>query len=385
VITPEINHLLDTRLIPVVAPYLKDEILDKVIATWKNYRMSPANAIEEFERQMAKILKVSHTLAVNSGTSALHLALKVLGVQSGDEVICPTFTYAATLNAIRYCGAIPIMVDSEEQTWNLCPDLLEQAIVDRKGRGSNLKAVIVVHSFGMPAQMDRILSICDAYKLPVIEDAAGALGSSISGRSVGTFGEIGVVSFNVNKILTTLGGGLMVTNNHNLFSRAGYLANQAKSNTPYYLHKEVGFNYRMNTFAAIVGLSQLPNLQRNVELKRAIYHRYRKSFNNIPHLEFIKEPDGYRTNRWMSTACMKNSQQLENIIHFMDQNNIEINYVWKPMHQQPAFNRFPIFQKNVANRLFGAGLCLPSSVNITDDEQLNVIETVKHFFAEISM
>jgi len=260
VITPEINHLLDTRLIPVVTPYLNDEILDKIITTWKDYRLSPAKVIEEFERQMAKILGVSHTLAVNSGTSALHLALKVLGVQSGDEVICPTFTYAATLNAIRYCGAIPVMVDSEEQTWNLCPDLLEQAIVDRKRRGSNLKAVIVVHSFGMPAQMARILSICNVYKLPVIEDAAGALGSSICGRSVGTFGEIGVVSFNVNKILTTMGGGLMVTNNHNLFSRAGYLANQAKSNTPYYLHKEVGFNYRMNTFAAIVGLSQLPKI-----------------------------------------------------------------------------------------------------------------------------
>jgi dTDP-4-amino-4,6-dideoxygalactose transaminase len=340
--------------------------------------------VNGFEDDLEEFTGAEYAAALSSGTAALHLALIMLGVQAGDEVICQSFTFSATANPIIYQGATPVFVDSEMQTWNMSPELLEQAIQDRIKKGKKPKAIIPVHLYGMPANMERIMAIASRYEIAVVEDAAESLGSTISGNSTGTFGLMGTLSFNGNKIITTSGGGALISNNQKLIEKAKFLATQARDSAPHYQHSEIGYNYRMSNVSAGIGRGQMKVIQNRIEQRRKIYDTYAQNLSEIQSIKFLPEPPGYFSNRWLTTILIdpeKNNGIDREIIRIsLEKENIESRPLWKPMHLQPIFENSPSFINGVSEKLFKNGLCLPSGSNLTTDEIQRVIKHVKKQF-----
>lgn len=335
--------------------------------------------IEKFESKLSKKLKTHQAVALNSGTSSLHLALVLLGISQGDEVICQSFTFCASANPIIYLGAKPIFVDSEKDTWNMSPELLEDAIMHRIAHGKKPKAIIIVHLFGMPAKMKEIMEIANKYHIPVLEDAAEAVGSKIEGKSCGTYGDIGVYSFNGNKIVSSGGGGALIANDSALVQKARYLSTQAREDLPYYQHLEIGYNYKMNNLSAAIGLAQLEQLDKYVKKRRQINSNYRKLIGGIPGILFQNEPEGTFSNYWLSTILIDEkitgftNDQLR--IAFM-KNGIETRFLWKPLHMQPVFKEIQFFGGNISRSLFQKGICLPSSADLTYEDQERIVGVI---------
>jgi dTDP-4-amino-4,6-dideoxygalactose transaminase len=343
--------------------------------------------VNNFEHDLEAFTGAKHAAALSSGTAAIHLALIMLGVVAGDEVICQSFTFSATANPIAYQGAIPVFIDSEPDTWNMSPKLLEQAITDRIAQGKKPKAIIPVHLYGMPAKMDQIMEIANRYEIPVIEDAAEALGSTINGKAAGTFGQLGVLSFNGNKIITTSGGGALISDDEDLIDKARFLATQARDAAPHYQHSQIGYNYRMSNVCAGIGRGQMMVLAERVAQRRAVYDRYVAQLSGIEGISFLPEPENYKSNRWLTTILVDSSKTngitRETIRLALEKENIEARPLWKPMHLQPVFESYPSYVNGLSENLFRDGLCLPSGSNLTNQQVENVIYVIKSIFNNI--
>ncbi|MDO3642985.1 DegT/DnrJ/EryC1/StrS aminotransferase family protein [Mucilaginibacter sp. L3T2-6] len=340
--------------------------------------------VDGFESDLAKFTGSAHAAALSSGTAALHLALIMLGVEAGDEVICQSFTFSASANPIVYQGATPVFIDSEEQTWNMDPALLEQAIIDRIAKGKKPKAIIPVHLYGMPAQMGRIMEIANKYDIPVIEDAAEALGSTINGKAAGTFGLMGILSFNGNKIITTSGGGALISNDENYIRQAHFLATQARDAAPHYQHSSIGYNYRLSNVSAGIGRGQMQVLKERIEQRRAVYEFYKEQLSDIPAIEFLSESTGSFSNRWLTAVLvhpnLSNGVTRETLRASLQNDNIESRPLWKPMHLQPVFESYPAYINGVSEKLFNDGLCLPSGSNLTREDLKRVVDNIRSNF-----
>ncbi|QSW87473.1 aminotransferase class I/II-fold pyridoxal phosphate-dependent enzyme [Flavobacterium endoglycinae] len=341
--------------------------------------------VNDFEVELQNYFgKDSLVTALNSGTSAIHLALILLGVKAGDEVICQSLTFSACANPILYQGATPIFVDSENETWNICPDNLEIAIKDRLKKGRKPKAIIAVHLYGMPYKIDEIHAIADRYEIPVIEDSAEALGSSYKGKKCGTFGHFGIFSFNGNKIITTSSGGALVSNSNELKQKAIFYATQSKDNAIHYQHSEIGYNYRMSNICAGIGLGQIKTLEGNITARRNNHSFYKNLFKSIQEVElFETKSEDYFSNYWLTTIVV-NSDQAKysnyNLMKAFEEKDIETRPIWKPMHLQPVFEKYPYYGNKVSEKLFECGLCLPSGSNLTDEDKDRIGNVVKTFF-----
>lgn len=337
--------------------------------------------VNNFEVELAAYNSIDHAAALSSGTAAIHLALIILGVQPGDEVICSTFTFSATTNPIVYQGATPIFVESEAYTWNMCPATLEEAIKDRIAKGKKPKAIIPVHLYGMPANIGSIMKIAQQYDIPVIEDAAESLGATFHHQKTGTFGEMGIYSFNGNKIITTSGGGALVSTRDHHIAKARFLATQARDNAPHYQHSEIGYNYRMSNITAGIGRGQLEVLEERIAQRRAVYKRYEDALKHVDGFTFLDEPEGYVANRWLTTVLIDpeifGGKGREHIRLMLEEHNVESRPLWKPMHLQPIFERYPYYGNRLSESLFEIGLCLPSCSSMTVEEQDIIIELMK--------
>ncbi|WP_042354254.1 aminotransferase class I/II-fold pyridoxal phosphate-dependent enzyme [Bacillus rubiinfantis] len=341
--------------------------------------------VDAFENEIADYVGVKGAVALNSGTAAIHLALIQLGVKEGDLVFCSSLTFVASANPILYQGAEPVFIDSEPETWNMSPAALKQAFEEAEAADKLPKAVIIVNLYGQPARMDELVSICQDYKVPIIEDAAESLGALYKGKPSGTFGDFGVYSFNGNKIITTSGGGMLISNNTVALKQACFLATQAKDSAPYYQHSEVGYNYRMSNISAGIGRGQLEVLQERVRTRRFIYQTYQAELADIPAIAFMPELTQTYATRWL-TAFTIDEQAADitvtKLLQFLESKNIEARHVWKPLHMQPLFQKYKCYshykEMNIAEHLFKTGICLPSGSNMTMVEQMRVIKYIRN-------
>jgi dTDP-4-amino-4,6-dideoxygalactose transaminase len=323
--------------------------------------------------------------ALSSGTAAIHLGLILLGVQAGDEVLCQSMTFSASANPILYQGATPVFIDSEKQTWNLCPVALEAAIIDRIKKGKQPKAIIAVHLYGVPYQIEAVRAVANKYSIPILEDSAEALGSSYKGQKCGTFGDIGVLSFNGNKIITTSGGGAIVTKTAAQKEKALFYATQSRDNAPHYQHSEIGYNYRMSNICAGIGRGQMEVLDAHVALRRAMHDFYVAIFKDIAGVEVFSVPnEDYFANYWLSAITiapqLTNGITRETLRLALEAENIESRPLWKPMHLQPVFANYPYYGGTVAEDLFENGLCLPSGSNLTDHDRERIAAVMGRVF-----
>lgn len=344
--------------------------------------------VDRFEKDISQYVGAAGALAVSSGTAAIHLALRLLNVKAGDKVFCSTLTFVASANPILYQQAEPVFIDSEFDTWNMSPIALKKAFMDAEQEGNLPKAVIVVHLYGQNAKMDEIIEICNYYQVPIIEDAAESLGSTYMGRKSGTIGKFGVYSFNGNKIITTSGGGMLVSDDREALVRGKFLATQARDNTPYYQHRELGYNYRMSNILAGIGIAQLAVIEERVKQKQAIFQRYVRELSHMKEIVFMPEYRGTRHNRWLTTLFIDTEHPFFTpfeLIQELEKENIEARQVWKPMHLQPLFSGYRFYSHSshfsVADRLFEKGVCLPSGTNMTEEEQSRVIQTIQSFIS----
>ena len=339
--------------------------------------------VNGFEQDIARFLEGNHgqevhVAALSSGTAAIHLGLILLDVKAGDEVICQSMTFSASANPILYQGATPVFVDSEPDTWNMSPEFLEAAIKDRIAKGKKPKAIIPVHLYGMPAKIRKIITIAQQYDIPVLEDAAEALGSHINRQYCGTFCEIAALSFNGNKIITTSGGGALVAKNAAIAEKARFLSTQARDAAPHYQHSHIGYNYRMSNICAGIGRGQMEVLQERVQQRRANYDWYTNVLSETEGIKFLPEPEGYYSNRWLTTVLVKHSSRTrEDLRTALDAENIEARTLWKPMHCQPIFKDAPFYGDGTSEILFRDGLCLPSGSNLTGEEKDRVLKQIK--------
>ena len=336
--------------------------------------------VEAFQREFAATVGVSHALATISGTAALHLALQLVGVGNGDDVFVSTLTFAASVNPVRYLGATPVLVDSERDSWNMDPHLLAQELQERAKIGKLPKAVVVVHLYGQSADMDPILESCRKYEVPLIEDAAEALGATYKGRPVGTLGRAGVFSFNGNKIITTSGGGMLVSEDRRLVTHAFKLATQARDPAPYYEHSQVGYNYRMSNVLAGIGRGQLRVLSERVAARRRNFEFYAAALADVPGIEFMPEAPWGTHTRWLTTVVITPAEfgsDRDELRQRLDAANIEARPVWKPMHLQPVYRGCTALGGSVAEDLFQRGLCFPSGSNMTADDLERVVSVVR--------
>ncbi|MEQ9079383.1 MAG: DegT/DnrJ/EryC1/StrS family aminotransferase [Sandaracinaceae bacterium] len=361
------------------APHMGGEeraFVEEAFAT--NWLSSVGPNIDAFERELSEIVH-GHVAALASGTAAMHLGLRLLGVGAGDEVICPTFTFVATANPVVYLGASPVFVDSERTSWNLDPNLLESVLAEKASKGALPRAVIVVHLFGQSADMNAIRAVCARWELPILEDAAEALGTLYEGKQVGTFGDAGVLSFNGNKIITTTGGGALLSRDPELISRARHLATQAREPSSAYLHAELGYNYRMSNVLAGIGRGQLRVLGDRVRRRREIAFAYRDAFAELEELQLMPQaPWGLHTN-WLSVFTLdpeRSRVSPADVIRGLGELDIEARPVWKPMHTQPLYAQAERWGGDVSEELFARGICLPSSSNLSSDQQGRVIDGV---------
>ena len=346
--------------------------------------------VNTFEQGLQEQTQTKHAAALSSGTSAIHLALILLGVKSGDTVFCQSITFSASANPIAYQGAIPVFIDSEKDTWNMDPILLKNALQEAKQNGNLPKAIIPVHLYGMPAKMDEIIAIANEYNVPVIEDAAEALGANINGKPCGSFGTFGVLSFNGNKIITTSGGGALLSENAEIIEKARFLSTQARDAAPHYQHTHIGYNYRMSNVLAGIGRGQLEVLNDRVAARRNNFERYRQYFSKYNNqgfeIQFQEEPIGYFSNRWLTCILVdptKNKGLNREVIRLaMEAENIETRPLWKPMHQQPIFSKSKSYLNGVSDNLFDNGLCLPSGSNLTEEEFSRIFDCLDTIFSK---
>jgi pyridoxal phosphate-dependent aminotransferase EpsN len=337
--------------------------------------------VDAFERELAEYVGAKGAAAVSSGTAAIHIALRLLDVQQGDKVFCSSLTFIASANPILYQGAEPVFIDSEPDTWNMSPVALERAMEEAKKEGKLPKAVVVVNLYGQSAKMDEILAICNHYQVPVVEDAAESLGSTYKGKKSGTFGKFGIYSFNGNKIITTSGGGMLVSDDVEALQKARFLATQARDPAPHYQHSQMGYNYRMSNIVAGIGRAQLEVLDERVKARRAIFDRYVQALGDIEGIQFMPELEGTMSNRWLTTLTI-DQQTLGvtpmDIINALAEENIEARPVWKPLHLQPVFSGVKYYPHqegwSVSDELFANGICLPSGSSMTVEEQNRVID-----------
>ena len=340
--------------------------------------------VDEFERRLETYLSASNVVALSAGTAALHLGLVELGVTAGDEVLCQSFTFAASANPVKYQGANPVFVDSEPDTWNMSPDALERAIIDRKRvTGRYPKAIVVVHLYGMPAKMSEIMAIAARYNIPVLEDAAEALGSTYKGRKCGTIGNFGALSFNGNKIITTSGGGALICPNDEAERHVKFLATQAREPMPYYYHKEIGYNYRLSNISAGIGCGQMEHIAERVARRREIHALYVKGLASLPGITVHTEPTADAvSNFWLTTILLDDSLQFspEDLRQALEAENIESRRLWRPMNMQPVYADAPFYGDGCAESLFNRGLCLPSGSILTDDEIARVVDCITKFY-----
>ena len=332
--------------------------------------------VDGFEQDIQTFTGSSHCAALSSGTAALHLALILAGVEPDDYVICQSMTFSASANPIAYLGAQPVFIDSEIDTWNMNPELLEKAILDLAKKSIKPKAIIPVHLYGMPANMNQILSISEKYNIPIIEDAAESLGSNYKSRATGTFGKMGILSFNGNKIITTSGGGALISDDQNSIKRARFLATQARDEAPHYEHSNIGYNYRMSNILAGFGRGQMEVLAERVQQRRTINQWYRSFLSDIKGVEFQSEPNSdYFSNFWLTAITIDSGMTgvtREEVRIKLLAKNIESRPLWKPMHLQPVFKVAKYFGNGVSDKLFDLGLCLPSGSNLTKDELIRI-------------
>lgn len=341
--------------------------------------------IDRFEEDLETYLGNGYVTVLNSGTAAIHLGLILLGVQTGDEVICQSLTFAASANPILYLGAKPVFIDSETKTWNICPVVLEEAIIDRIAKGKKPKAIIVVHLYGVPCQIELIRLIANKYEIPILEDSAEALGSRYNGKACGTFGDVAIFSFNGSKVITTSGGGAIVTRTKELKEKALFLATQAKDKKTYYQHSEVGYNYRMSNISAGIGRGQMEVLDKHINLRRKMNQFYIDLFKDIPCVTVFKtDVETSFANCWLTTIIVDpdNNKGITNEVLrlALESENIESRQLWKPMHLQPIFEKYPYYGTNVSEDLFKNGLCMPSGSNLTDKDRERIVFAVNSIF-----
>jgi len=368
-------------------PHMSGHELELVRETFESNWIAPLGPqVDAFEREFAEVVGVPHAAALSSGTAALHLVLLMLGVGPGDEVLCPTLTFGASAFAVTYVGATPVFLDSASSSWNLDPALLVEAIEEAGAKGSLPAALVAVDLYGQSVDWDPVLETCARFGIPVIEDAAEALGAMYKGKPVGGFGRCGFFSFNGNKIITTSGGGMLVSDDKNLIERARFLATQARDPAPHYQHSEIGYNYRMSNVLAAIGRGQLRVLEERVVARRENFEHYQRELGDLPGLEFMPEAPWGRCTRWLS--CLTIDPEAfgatrEDVRLALEEENIEARPVWKPMHLQPVFEGCRVHGGKVAEELFQRGLCLPSGSNLTEAERSRVIEIVRKCCSEV--
>jgi pyridoxal phosphate-dependent aminotransferase EpsN len=340
--------------------------------------------VDAFENELANYVGVSGAVAVSSGTAAIHLALSLLNVGNGDLVFCSSLTFVASANPILYQGAEPVFIDSEPDTWNMSPNALERALRDAKHEGKLPKAVIVVNLYGQSAKMDELVAACEEYGVPIIEDAAESLGATYKGKPSGTFGKFGIYSFNGNKIITTSGGGMLVSDDLEALSRARFLATQARDIAPHYQHSAMGFNYRMSNILAGIGRGQLEVLDERVHARRSVFSKYQQELGGIPGIYFMPELMDTMSNRWLTAITVDERESgvtVHQILEIMSIENIEARPVWKPLHLQPLFRGRKYYSHHetysVSDQLFDSGICLPSGSNMTNDDFERVVDCIK--------
>jgi dTDP-4-amino-4,6-dideoxygalactose transaminase len=342
--------------------------------------------LDIFEEQLCKRMQVNHAVPVSSGTAALHLSLMALGVERGDVVMCQSLTFAATAFCINYVGASPVFIDSEMDTWNMDPDLLRKAMHEQVAAGKTVGAIIVVHLYGMPAKMNEIMQIAAEYGVPVIEDAAEAMGSTYYGKQCGSIGDIGILSFNGNKIITTSGGGALLCNNPVYAERARYFANQTREPKLHYEHKEVGYNYRMSNVIAGIGRGQMEVLDERIELRRSNFIYYLQCLSDLPGISFCHEMPGSISNRWLSAILIDEDAadgiRSIDIIEMLNDKNIESRPVWMPMHMQPVYEKEIAYTNGVSQKLFETGICLPSGSILKLNELKRITRLIESVFVE---
>ena len=354
--------------------YIEDAFL-------KNQIFPNGSNVDAFAEDLKRVTGAGYVNCLSSGTAAIHLALIILGVEQGDEVICSSFTFSASANPIVYQKALPVFIDSEPATWNLSPIILEEAIKDRIKKGKLPKAIIAVDLYGMPAQLDQILEIANRYGIPVIEDAAEAIGSKFNGQPCGTFGEIGILSFNGNKAITTSAGGAFLSNNEEYCKQAYFLSTQARDDFPHYEHTEIGYNYRMSNICAAIGRGQMDVFEERISKRRDNFFFYKEALSDLDGVTFLEEPDDrFYSNHWLTTILLDPEKtggiKPDQIRKKLEKLNIETRPLWKPMHLQPVFKECPAYVDGTSERLFKIGLCLPSSTCITDEERQFVSDSL---------
>ncbi|MEW2921840.1 aminotransferase class I/II-fold pyridoxal phosphate-dependent enzyme [Muricauda sp. ANG21] len=337
--------------------------------------------VQQFETAIEEFIgKDIHSACLVSGTAAIHLGLQLLGVNRGDEVICQSFTFAASANPIAYLGASPVFVDSERETWNMSPELMEEAIIDGIHRGKKPKAIIPVHLYGMPYKIDEIHAIANKYDIPILEDSAEALGSSYKGQMCGSFGEIGILSFNGNKIITTSGGGAMLCKSKSLKEKAVFLSTQARDNAPHYQHSHIGYNYRMSNVVAGIGRGQMEVLKDRVKARRRNFEYYKRYLSDLGGISFLEEPEGTYCNRWLTCILTPSFEIREQLRLALENENIESRPLWKPMHLQPVFEGYKSHETGVSEELFNTGLCLPSGSSMEIEDLERICKIIKNKF-----
>lgn len=355
------------------SPHMGREEIKYIKEAFESNWVAPLGPnVSNFEKELCNYTGSKYATALSSGTSAIHLALKCLGIRKGDIVFCSTLTFAATVNPIIYEGAEPVFIDSNYETWNMCHIALEKAFDDAIKNDKLPKAVIIVNLYGQSADYDKLKSICDKYNVPIIEDAAESLGATYKGKQTGTIGDIGIYSFNGNKIITTSGGGMMVSNNEEYTKKALFWATQSRENEMHYEHKEIGYNYRMSNICAGIGRGQLKVLNERIDKKKEIYEFYKKSFEDIDDIEMMNICDYGESNYWLSVCTINKGSKVKpiDIIKALEKENIESRPVWKPMHLQPIFKKYKFFSRleegSVSEDLFERGICLPSDTKVTE-------------------
>lgn len=333
--------------------------------------------VDGFEEELAEMVGINHATALSSGTAAIHLALKAVGVGEGDIVFCQSLTFSATANPVIYEGAKPVFIDSEPGTWNMDPKLLEEAF-----KQYTPKAVLVVHLYGLSAKIDEIKAICEKHNVPLIEDAAESLGTIYKGQWTGTFGDYGIYSFNGNKIITTSGGGMLVSNNKEGIDKAQFWATQAREEARHYQHEEVGYNYRMSNIVAGIGRGQLKVLEDRVQQKRHIFDTYKEGLKDIEEISFISEMNDERANYWLSAILIDSDKVTPTMImDALGEKNIESRPIWKPMHMQPIFSKYDSIGGEVSDEYFEKGICLPSDTKMTDEDLERVVQIIRSFWS----
>ncbi|MDP3776390.1 aminotransferase class I/II-fold pyridoxal phosphate-dependent enzyme [Methylotenera sp.] len=379
-----LRRKIDSRIL-LSTPHLGEHEMGFVAEAFRTNWIAPLGPnVDAFEKELSDYVGIGHAAALSSGTAALHLAMRLLGVGAGDTVFCSTLTFIASVNPVMYQGAIPVFIDSEPDTWNMSPQALASALEDANKKGKLPKAVVVVNLYGQSADFDPILELCDQYDVPVIEDAAESLGATYKNKQSGTLGKLGVFSFNGNKIITTSGGGMLVSEDGNLIEKARHLATQARDPAPWYEHTEVGYNYRMSNILAGIGRGQMRVLEDRVNSRRAVFARYQEGLRDVSALQWMPEAAFGRSNRWL-TVCTLDATQTEltpaKLIEMLSGAGIEARHVWKPMHQQPLFAGTDYYANtentDFSGYAFARGICLPSGSNMTEAQQSRIIEILK--------